>query len=174
MKKKRLMRRLSRVRSKRGLSLIELVVGVTIMVIVFGGTMSAMANGYTDTLYNASENVDAAEGAAINEIVMTTLQNKAFASESEFNEYFGTHPPNINDSNNAFYAAANTAAGGGVRYTAKVNFPDNAYSKQFTIISDASSIVGTKTVSGMEIWSAVKTVKGWVINKSFIPYADQA
>lgn len=177
MKKKRLMRRSGRMRSKRGLSLIELVVGVTIMVIVFGGTMSAMANGYTDTLYNASENADAAKCATINEVVMTTLQEKQFANINEFNEYFGTHSVNIADSNNAFYAAANASVGGGVRYCSTISgehqFPDSAFSMQFGIFPNAYSFVDGKQIKGMEIKSAVKTVKGWVINKSFVPYADQ-
>jgi len=102
--RKRLLRKLHRTKSKRGLSLVELIVGVTILVIVFGGTMSAMANGYTDTLYNAQQNKGAADGASLNEVIMEAVKAKGFADEEECAEYFAGDP-NMDDTN-AIHAAA--------------------------------------------------------------------
>ena len=44
---KRLKRKKARLHSKKGMSLVEILVAVTIIVIVFGGTIGAMANGYS-------------------------------------------------------------------------------------------------------------------------------
>ncbi len=181
--RKRLLRKLHRTKSKRGLSLVELIVGVTILVIVFGGTMSAMANGYTDTLYNAQQNKGAADGASLNEVIMEAVKAKGFADEEECAEYFAGDP-NMDDTN-AIHAAAlevdrELVQGDErkkVRYVAYDRFPLPDFERQYTIITDAQSTVdGTflseRTIEGVEIRTAVKTVKGWVINKSFVPYGS--
>lgn len=66
-------RRLKKLRSKKGISLIELVVGITIVVIVFSSTLGAMVGGYTTTLYNADDTKAATLNASLNEIIMNTI-----------------------------------------------------------------------------------------------------
>lgn len=169
MRKQRL-RVLHRMKSKRGLSLVELVVGVAIMVIVFGATMSAMANGYTDTLYNAEENVGAADGASVNEVIMAAVINQEFASEEECIDYFSVNPND--DENNAVNEAAKGVSAD-IKYVTSDQFPKNDVEKQYTVITDSNTVAGTRSLKGMEIRTAVKTTKGWVINKSFVAYTEQ-
>lgn len=169
MKKQRL-RVLHRMRSKRGLSLVELVVGVAIMVIVFGATMSAMANGYTDTLYNAEQNVGAADGASVNEVIMAALQNAQFPNEDDCIDYFSINP-NENE-NNAVNEAAKSVSPN-IQYVPEEQFPKNDVMEQYTIVTDVTTVAGTRSLKGMEVRTAVKSTRGWIINKSFVAYAEQ-
>ena len=171
MKKQRL-RVLHRMKSKQGLSLVELIVGVAIMVIVFGATMSAMANGYSDTLYNAEQNVGAAGGASVNEVIMAALQNQQFATEEEFDEYFAINPND--DENNSVHAAA-LSISPEIKYVPYDQFPKNeeGYETQYTITTDSNTVAGTRSLKGMEIFTAVKTTKGWIRNSSFVAYTQQ-
>ena len=59
-----------KIRSKKGMTLVEILVGVTIVVIVFASTLGAMVTGYTTTLFNADENRSAVLNSSVNEIVL--------------------------------------------------------------------------------------------------------
>ena len=63
--KKRIRKKIPKLRSKKGMTLVEILAGVVIIVIVFGATLSAMTNGFSSTLRNATANRDAVEGEEI-------------------------------------------------------------------------------------------------------------
>ena len=177
--KKRLRHNKARLRSKKGMSLVELLVAVTIIVLVFGGTVGAMANGYSSTMYNAQKTIDAAEGVSLNDVIFEGIENQYFTSEDECKKYFfgtgGTKNPNT-DATNSIHAAAKTVDEN-VKYVPKDTFPssDPTVVLQYTIVTDSHSNVtvtglGTKEVKGVTIKTAVKTVEGIVTNTSFVPY----
>ena len=45
-----------KMKSKKGITLVEILIGVTIVVIVFASTLGAMVGGFTTTMYNSDEN----------------------------------------------------------------------------------------------------------------------
>lgn len=160
------------------MSLVELLVAVTIIVLVFGGTVGAMANGYSSTLYNAQKTIDAAEGVSLNDIIFEGIENQYFESADECNKYFfgtgGTKNPNTDPTNSIHEAAKSVDSG--VRYVTSADFPstDSSIVLQYTIVTDSRSNVstglGSKEVSGVTIKTAVRTVEGIVTNTSFVPY----
>ncbi len=69
------------IKSKKGLTLVELVVGVTIVVIVFASSLGALVNGYITTMYNSDENKASALNASVNEIVLNTVKRMNIEKE---------------------------------------------------------------------------------------------
>ena len=76
--KKRVKKKFLVFRSKKGISLVELIVGIVILVMVFTSTLTAMTNGYTDTIFNADTNRHAVEGGSLNEIIMQSAIKQNF------------------------------------------------------------------------------------------------
>ena len=188
--KKRVRKKIPKFNSKKGMSLVELIVGITILVIVFTSTLSAMTNGYTDTLFNANANISAVEGGSLNEIIMQTAAKQGFNSGA-CEAYFTAHDPNSTvavssgsiDNSNAIHEAAKVLVPDiqYVPYTDEKSFPltgNDASENQYTINFNASSVIkknGAKdrTIKGFEIITMVTSVKGTIINRSFVPYTDQ-
>ncbi|GEM_PF-4399114 len=171
--------RTQKLRSKKGLSLVELIVGITILVIIFTATLSAMTNGYTTTLFNADVNKKAVEGGSLNEILMQTLQKQEFYNEADFTSRFygGTSTP-AGEAGLAVDAAAK-AKYDNIAFVPPSDFPRTGeeYENQYTVISNGTSNVkkGTKTyaIRGITVITSLDSVKGPVINTSFIPYTSQ-
>ncbi len=173
-----------RLRSKRGMSLVEILVGVTIMAMVFGATLSALVGGYTSTMNNASQNQAAGEAASVNEAIMQYLLAKNYSDPgSTSSAIFSTGTEIAADS--PLYMVAK-----GVRPdivyvksgdpTVATNvFPDDTQGDvQFTIkvtASVASENIDTGATSampGIEVKTAINTLKGWVVVTSFVPYGQ--
>ncbi len=177
--KKRLRQKIPKLRSKKGMSLVELVVGITIIVIVFGSTLSAMTNGYSTTLYNADVNKSAVEGGSLNELLFQSISELGFYDKAEAQEYFfgaaSNKSPN-SDPGNAVHAAAKTFDSTVLYYDKNV-FPAAGVETQYTIDLDASSKVqkGAKqyTIKGIYVQSYVYSSRGSLVNHSFIPYEHQ-
>lgn len=70
-----------KLRSKRGVTLVEVIVGVTIVAIVFSSTLGAMVGGYTTTLRNAESNKNSVKNTSINEVLNVSLANLHLTSE---------------------------------------------------------------------------------------------
>ena len=182
--KKRTRQNIPKLRSKKGMSLVELIVGIVIIVIVFTATLTAMTNGYTTTIYNADVNKNAVSGGSLNEIIMEAVSKQQFESKAGENgaeKYFfnnGNKTPNT-DSSNAIHAAARMIYPD-VQYVSPDDFPDSTIENQYTINLDAESDVEKKVgisakakIKGIEIKTSVTSVKGTVINSSFVPYGRQ-
>lgn len=171
---KRLRKNIPKLKSKKGLTLVEILVGVTIIVIVFGATLGAMTQGYTNTLYNADENKSAALSKSINDSIMEAVVRQGFKSQTECENYFfgGGKSPN-SDSSNAVHSAA-VAIDSSVEYVPYASFPDNSKDCQYTIKTDSISTVegtGSKVSMGyVLIQTATKSAKGMHINTSYVPY----
>lgn len=158
-------------KSKKGLTLIEIVVGVTIVVIVFASTLGAMVSGYTTTLKNADENKAAIKSAAVNEIIMKTISNLNLEDGAAVNDIINT----INDSDNVIKVAAEKECSN-IKYVSSGDFlKETKGDEQYTIIANQSSEIeynGTKkTVKGITIKTAVKSSSGFVSNETFVPYS---
>ncbi len=172
--KKRMRQKIPKLYSKKGMSLVELVVGITIIVIVFGATLSAMTNGFTNTLYNAEVNKNAAEGGSLNEIMMETAVRQEFYDAASVEALYLNGAPTAD---NAIHAAAQSVVPS-IQYVSPIEFPKKGIENQYTIKTNASSTVtkGTTpaTVKGMEIQTLVTNVKGTLVNKSFVAYSNQS
>ena len=173
--KKRLRQHIPKVRSKRGMTLVEILVGVTIVVIVFGATLGAMTHGYSSTLYRADEEKEATVSASMNEEIMATVRDLNFGDAGAFNDYcFNGHNPNT-DVSNAIHAAAKSAGGENVKYVDPGQFPKKSEGTQYTLNPNYSKqIDGTSAIiKGIEIKTATYSANGVCICKGFVPYSSQ-
>jgi len=75
-------------RSKKGMSLVELVVGVTIIAIVLASAAGAIVTGYKTTIDNAERNKVAAISASMNEVIMKAVKNCSFNNKHEASSHF--------------------------------------------------------------------------------------
>lgn len=64
-------------KSKRGMTLVEIVVAIAIVAIVFAGTMSALVSAYTSILYNSTDAQASHEAEGITDKVMESIKGKA-------------------------------------------------------------------------------------------------
>ena len=74
--------------SKKGMSLVELVVGVTIIAIVLASAAGAIVTGYKTTIDNAERNKVAAISSSMNEVVMKAVKNCGFNNRHEASKHF--------------------------------------------------------------------------------------
>lgn len=72
-----------RLRSRKGMTLLELLVGITIIVLVFTSTLGAMVGGFKTTIYNADDNKVAVLNSSTNEVLMNTVRKMQFREKSE-------------------------------------------------------------------------------------------
>ena len=188
--------KIPKLRSRKGMSLIELVVGITIIVIVFGATLSAMTNGYSNTIYNAEVNQTAVEGGSVNEVMAQALKNLGFEDKAACEKYFfggsgsAVKDPN-SDADNSVHAAGseiiNSTFDGPIasipesrklKYVAPDVFPSADFENQYTIITNAKSNIknGAKSyeIKGVILKTSVTNVRGKLTNSSFIAYSKQS
>lgn len=176
---KRMRQIIPKLRSKKGMSLVELIVGITILVIVFGATLSAMTNGYSNTIFNADVNKNAVEGGSLNELMAQMVKKQDFADENTCKKYFFGDTVAKDPNSDATNAVHITAQGlfSDIRYVPYSSFPSDAYENQYTIKTDAVYNVksGAKTykIKGVEIITSVTNVRGKLTNSSFVAYKNQ-
>ncbi|MDD6488616.1 MAG: prepilin-type N-terminal cleavage/methylation domain-containing protein [Clostridia bacterium] len=165
-------------RSKRGMTLVELVIGIAIVVIVFASTLGAMVGGYSTTVNNADENKVAAQNAATNEVIMRTLKSLQWESADDANDCLDAlraGNPASDDAAAAINAAATIYAADthtyiGMQFVDSGSFPSDSVDYQYTLL-EATSQVDGKDITGTVVKTAMKTsTSGFVINESFAPY----
>ena len=78
MNDKKMRKKIPKLRSKKGLSLVELIVGVTIMAMAISSAAGAIVTGYKTTIDNAIRNEAAVKCASVNEIIMKAIKNCDF------------------------------------------------------------------------------------------------
>lgn len=64
-------------KSKRGMTLVEVVVAIAVVAIVFAGTMSALVSSYTSIIYNSTDAQASHEAEGITDKVMASIKGKA-------------------------------------------------------------------------------------------------
>ncbi len=182
MKKKKIMMK----NSKKGLTLVELIVGVAIIAIVFSSTLGAMMGGFTTTVNNADQNKAAIINASVNEIIVNTildlrLKETSVSATGEINDV------RITDSITELFSNFNqdeniVAYAGDATYVKPSEFPkDNAGEFQYTIIpvtDDSSALSKTatdkKSIKGMIVKTYFNTLRGSNIYQSFVPFTKAA
>ncbi len=158
--------------SKKGMSLVELLVGVTIIAMVMGSTSGAIVMGYKTTVDNAAKNQAAARSASLNELLMYGIKNYDFIDSTDVQD----HLLDLTDANNAVHNMA-VSVFPDVQYSVDADYPDSHYDLQYNIDPDAEEILqGTSsaTIKGIRIRTAAATPDGGFAEiVSFMPYADQ-
>lgn len=175
----KLRKKIPKYRSKKGLSLVELLVGITIIAMVMASAAGAIVTGYKTTLDNADRNQAAAKSASLNEVILKGLKNCRFENATDADDaLFGTGSTEDIESSSIFQ-------------TAKSLFPDVQYISgdfpNITINHDvqykldttatremqvAGTVVSANTIKGIEIRTAVLCADGYSEIVSFIPYYE--
>ena len=83
-----LRQKIPKYKSRAGMSLTELIVGVTIIALVLGSAAGAIVTGYKTTIDNAERNRVAAMSASMNEVIMKAVKNCAFSNKHEASKHF--------------------------------------------------------------------------------------
>ena len=163
------------------MTLTEVLVGVTIIVLVFGATLGALVNGYHSTMNYSRENNAAVECSSLNEIIMKAVRTQNFKDKSvadaglspsdsifrQIDDLVKQSRSDIRYVNNAdFYKDSSTTSD--ARYT---------YDTNATLKVESDTGAGAVTVNpangeikGIMVKTAIKTPSGTVINTSFVPY----
>lgn len=166
-----------KLRSKKGMTLVEIIIGVAIIVIVFAGTLGAMVSGYTTTVKNADQNQVDAENKALNEILMDTIKKLDFSDADDAAacvsalENSGALESSGADNNATAIKTVAEKKCSGIKYVKSGDFPDENIDYQYTLITDQSPKANSKDIPGVIIKTAMKSSAGWVINQSFVPYS---
>lgn len=177
--------------SKRGISLIELVVGITLVVVVFASCLGAMVGGYTTTLYNADETRMASLNASLNEMILNNLSGR---TQSDIEKLIDKRQDAQDDPTkfspadvrlkNIINDNIKAADGVGLEtavYVSPENFtapPEKDgvdYSVRYTLVTDTVSQIntgGTKPVEITGVWirTCFESAKGPTFYDSFVPY----
>ncbi len=174
--KKMMRQKIPKYRSKKGMTLVELLAGVVIIVIVFGATLSAMTNGFAVTLHNAATNQYAVEGESVNEIILQAISKQEFSDGADARL-------KIEANNNPIDVAAKSVVPG-IKYVKYEDFESSSEEDRYTVKFDAKTTVSSAVlsgrkqlnyaISGMEITTHVTSSTGVVRNTSFVAYADQS
>lgn len=172
-----------KIKSKKGMTLVEILIGVTLVVIVFASTLGAMVGGFTTTVYNSDENKAAVLNASINEVILNTVHNLKLPDSSKVDEEIASiQTDNIADSAivaavkesvpEAVYVKAITDSSG--NYT--VHFA-NDVSYQYTLIPETKTTLKVDNdpthdvkVDGVTIKTCFDSAAGQIIYETFVPY----
>lgn len=175
--KKRMRKKIPKLRSKKGMTLVEILAGVVIIVIVFGSTLSAMTNGFSSTLRNATTNKYAVESESVNEIILQAISKYNFQDEDDARDVLEADV-------NAIEMAAQSVVPE-MKYVDSSEYDSKDYDNKFTVVfleeetksTVTTSLGGRKksdyVIRGMQIKTAVTTSTGVVRNVSFVPYSEQ-
>ncbi len=185
-------KKIPKFKSKKGLSLVELIVGVTIMAMAISSAAGAIVSGYKTTIDNAARNEAAVKSASLNEVIMRAIKNCDFEDEDEARKYFFVNPSdssltispndNTNDSvmqaGKTLFPADAGVPNSGLVYYASDDFPSAQYDVQYQLdISAVEKLVATGAadieIKGIKIRTAVLTADGFVEVTSFVPYVNQ-
>ena len=171
--KKHLRQHIPKVRSKKGITLVEILVGVTIIVIVFGATLGAMTQGYSGTLRNADEDKAAALAGSVCDTVATSIKKLNMENADDLESYFSDHA----DSENAVILAARSVVSS-IDYLSTYNSVFTATGDyQFAIDFDKGSSVQTASgenagITGAVVTVSIRSARGYVRSSVFVPYGE--
>lgn len=161
--------KIKKLRSKKGLTLVELLVGIAIVVIVFAGTLGAMVGGYTTTVGNADQNKVAAKNVATNEVIMDTIKKIEFKAIEDAEDCVDALKNGSTDPSATAIQAAAEKQCSGIKFVDSASFPDSNTDCQYTLLVGQTTQTNGQTISGVIVKTAMKSSVGFVINQSFIP-----
>lgn len=180
MKAKKLRKKLH---SKKGLTLVEILVGVTIVVIVFASTLGAMVGGFTTTMYNSDENKAAILNASLNEIIMNVV-GEMNVNDSDAADDLIMDVESGDPSASPIIAAVSAAVPEAKYVPATIDgsgnptvvFSDDV-DYQFSLIPNVSFDLDTHSptgetvaVKGIQIKTKFASASGDIIYESFVPF----
>ncbi len=181
--KSRLRQKVPKCRTKKGLSLVELIVGITIIAMVLASASGAIVTGYKTTIDNAERNKAAASSASMNEVILKAIKNCGLADEGEAEEQFflaadgetATTPDQKADE--PVYAAVQILYPG-VKYSQTNVFSDANGDYQYYLNPSAERVLEESgsaniRIKGIEITTAVAVGSGFERIISFVPYNGQ-
>ena len=189
MNDKKMRKKIPKLRSKKGLSLVELIVGVTIMAMAISSAAGAIVTGYKTTIDNAIRNEAAVKCASVNEIIMKAIKNCDFYDSDEAEKYFfkkkqGDGPtatfltldPNTNADDSVYQAGKSKFSD--LYYNSSTVFPDDTHDLQYQIDINAVENLTADGVEdiemkGIKIKTAINVPDGYVEIFSFVPYSNQ-
>ena len=191
---KRLILHRNKFRSKKGMSLVEILIGVAIIVIVFASTLGAMVSGYTTTVYNADENRAGLLNASVNDIVFTTIKrirntgaliDDGGISANDLVQQILNSDGSGDDYGTAITAAVEEKIPGAVFVPPTGNITTgfqpafvSGVSFQYTLIPEVRNHVTTMgmavdpEIPGIRLITSFESAQGTVMNESFIPYKE--
>ncbi|MGN1456337.1 MAG: prepilin-type N-terminal cleavage/methylation domain-containing protein [Acutalibacteraceae bacterium] len=164
-------KKIKKMYSKKGMTLVELLVGIAIVVIVFAGTLGAMVGGYSTTVSNANSNKVSSTNEAVNEIIMNTVQNIGFATKTGADNCIAAIKSGANDPSAEAIKGAAKSKCDDIKFVDSADFPKNDVDNQYTLITDQKPKINSKEIAGVIIKTAMKSSSGFVINQSFVPYS---
>ncbi len=178
-------------RSKKGMTLVEILVGIAIIVIVFASTLGALVNGYSTTLYNADHNKEDLLNSSVNEIIFNTFKCMQISDTEEavdvidqIEDVQSSGDLTGDDYATALVVAISNNVDGAVFVPPEFSggeykpaFVDDVVF-QYTIVPDVSPILEDPTpgiddynkITGFRILTSFETAKGTAVSESFIPY----
>lgn len=169
-------------RSKKGLTLVEILIGVSIVVIVFSSTLGAMVGGFTTTVNNSDQNRAAILNSSLNEIIMNTVIKMQITEDSADDRMMDIES---GDPALSPILAAVSAAVPEAKYVpATVDGSGNptvAFAEgvdyQYTLlpgtdlpIDTGAGGATTNSVKGIAIKTRFESADGGLIYESFVPY----
>ncbi len=160
-------------RSRKGVTLVELIVGMAIIVIVFSGVVWGIAHGYATTVNNVTVDKASAKSQAITDDVSSYLRLYKISCPTDFDNPVdpATGTTSIKD---AIADDVFDATGGAVWVDDSV-FYDSSEEMKYTIITDYTTSIADGTssteIKGCVVKSAVLSTNGFIITTEFIPYA---
>lgn len=186
--KNKLRQKIPKCRTKKGMSLVELIVGVTIIAMVLASASGIIVTGYKTTIDNAARNRAAASSASMNEVILKAVKNCGFSEKGEADELFFLKTdnsgaevaaiPSEKDDEPVFAAVKKLYPD--VKYSTTDSFSADDGDYQYTLNTDAkrtmeygSGVVETIEILGIEITTAVAAAGGFEEIVSFVPYNDQ-
>ncbi len=116
--------------SKKGATLIELIVAIIIIAIVVGGTVTAVVFSQQSVLTDSTEENASMEAQSIADELLTEMSNRSF----ELNEDAALHSGSLSSVGEANY----------IYVVDEIDFPLSVASggmKQFTIVKDSKSVL---------------------------------
>lgn len=155
-------------RSKKGMTLVELLVGIAIIVIVFSAVIWGMAHGYTTTVNNVTVDKASAASQAITDNCIGQFSTYKISCKDDFDITVGSDTTLNNITQNILMLT-------GAQYRdPSVFMNDTSVEKQFTIEIDVTTTVSSGTtpteIKGCVVRSAVMSSSGFIITTAFVPY----
>lgn len=159
-------------RSRKGMTLVELIVGMTIIVVVFSGVVWGVAHGYATTINNVTVDSASAKSQSVTDDVTTHLNLYKISSAADFdiNVTSGMATTTIRQ-----MIADEVYNMTGAVYVDPSDFTnDTSKDPQYTIIMDYGTTITegatTTTIEGCVVKSAVLSTEGFIVTTAFVPY----
>ena len=163
----------NKIRSKKGMTLVEIVVGIALVVIVFSSCLGAMVGGYTTTIKNADENKIAVLNASLNELLVNTVRDLKL-TESAVSPTGEINDARITETVTEYLPSA--------LYVKPSEYPKNDVSVDFQytiapVVDDKTALTkGSEKslIKGIVIKTCFNSSKGANTYQSFVPFTKTA